>query len=951
MSSIEKSLYEISNVRNVVMLPNIALMRNLKGNLCWFAHLSSIKRPSIEEYELINSYVKATIEKVREPKTLPESLPALLNGTCWRENLEPVNVSRFFSKDRQKRRINPEGIPPKKSKYENFSYTKILSLEMEKLIKLIVPDISKERPTVYGLLEVLVQRVERAFETLPLIYNGSSCLCDYDWINRCTSHLTSIQDFVQCLSTPQNQFEILNGSLIYEGCGYMITHSPHLVNCALISVPNWSISIDFKSLGLCTLFFYIYHGGDFPKNYSLGKEHLEFFLSSEAIKNTLLEICTDSAQYVKTLCGMTKHPSNRLALNQFSKINDIFDLVIVDGDTLSYNIPLIFSHPNTGREIRMAVNENGEVVSKWTNMIHGYNTDVCFGFCRDILNAIPYKNERNQTIILKNVVSHLAEETRVTCNVILSNFAGFIGIYEEDDLSVILGDFDSNYTDGKIVLEEIKETIDTYELEKEFQSYRHVGKCPDTNDDVYFNFQENIFLTKRENRNILLTSLNQCIKTLLSPKLSFMTSIQPNLIDYMRQVGLSWLDLVLNIMEKLKQCEPTFHEWIALHSENVIEAARSYQGNLLEWLNAYFLQFIDQPDHTITFFSGHSNNSLYHLLDNIFVLRHKKKLLCLEVREECVVQHEVYTRLIRDFDIELIKQTALSNKDFFVYALWSRKTNDPLITELIMENWIEIFKDIYNIICPDCSGILIMREERNTCFDLFNSLLKDKIFCLKKPYLHPTKLDVKSYFQSKSNKDISTVKLNDGSYLYSINKNDRADVIMVCVQDCSDMKQIWWTLYDIKVCLRELGIMITPFNESNSLITLLYTDNVESYSHPEVQFFPKVPILNNNNSTKGPSEKFISEWIHRFYVETPTQIYDFICRIAILGFQLGLKRNHLLLDVSSGDKMHLPNTIRNAVLSDKYLPKINYVSSRPHCTLNVHSTDHLSVIFKAIIKH
>lgn len=452
-------------------------------------------------------------------------------------------------------------------------------------------------------------------------------------------------------------------------------------------------------------FFHAYADPSFMPTQSL--ENLNVCLSTEvqeAVKEHAL------TRYTIALRCITRNLTNANILNQFRNIKDLATGLIVESNL--FNIPLMYSHPITKKEIRLAFNPDKKVTCRWTNLT-GEPPSNGYVFDQSI---------RHQLLIGKSQVEKLALETLAAEADCTLKHVLLIFLDISEDVSIEIEQFGE-----QINLQEVATKVKEAILLKELESFRTVG-VTNSKRDILFNGDhfrlDSSSCTKEETKE--LTALNHTLGIFKQARIP---------IEALYKLDRTTIDIVATALKKdLSQVEfLTRKESLqtALRKALTSEQNRSLylEEDLKSTLSSCLLH-TRQPAHEV--FTG--KKRAFYLIGNCLVYYVENyTVYTITPKNELELDSELTSMVERYHLLQLSKSILAEDQSFFVHlahaAPKENSTNTRLVNEF-KENLVT-FAAMYNI---HLSNIVTVTTFGLSGENAFNHLISDSFLSLTTPY-------------------------------------------------------------------------------------------------------------------------------------------------------------------------------------------------------------------------
>lgn len=278
----------------------------------------------------------------------------------------------------------------------------------KKLIQDLAPDMESDAIIAWGVLEGDLEYTQNPFRYLPLLPHGVTLREWFSKIVRGRSVDTMLTDF-------QNHKVFICGDIIYEQRDYVVAKRdqecmPLVHLTSLTERPSYKNPEPF----LLAAFFNLYAGGTLPAK--KGPSEHKVFLQTclcEPVRVVLMAEPDQNdalARYKRVLLEVSGRTcaKTHTIIEQFNSIDDMNRYLVVDEVQLKFDIPTVYKHPVTEKEIKFALDSStGRVLSRWTNvvgnarrkgfyqqttLVKGLQIDSCY-YHKDVIDALTIEGD------------------------------------------------------------------------------------------------------------------------------------------------------------------------------------------------------------------------------------------------------------------------------------------------------------------------------------------------------------------------------------------------------------------------------------------------------------------------------------------------------------------------------------------------------------------------------
>ena len=266
---------------------------------------------------------------------------------------------------------------PKKSRIEyrfavdRNSVDNFMALYQE-FIERVAPNTDSHAVLRWGMTEAMSEKSQNPFRYVPLLPYG---ITPNEWLYSKVKG-KSIADMIQAMLHHETH---LVGDVLYRNTeeGYIVSksNSTPWPMVHLTDMERERPETERPNVFMLALFFHLYAGGKISGLKVTDIHHLQICLS-DAVQSALTRETNQIDalnRYKQTLVEITNGRTDFKVIDCFNTVSDMAACSIVCPDTLKYDVRTAYTHPCTGRSIKLAERKapdgSSRVVARWTDIV------------------------------------------------------------------------------------------------------------------------------------------------------------------------------------------------------------------------------------------------------------------------------------------------------------------------------------------------------------------------------------------------------------------------------------------------------------------------------------------------------------------------------------------------------------------------------------------------------
>lgn len=489
------------------------------------------------------------------PTSFPESMEELLTKDGWPQCALPESkgLKRETHCDRGSR-----------TKTQRQTYRFVVDDEAvqafnerdEQQVKKYVLDTVTFGVLAWGLTEALLENTDNPFRFSPLLPFGTSLrewfqnvVKGYDWY-RMASALVRHESFI-C------------GNVVHRDNvqGFVVAKrdSSSFPTVHFSDIARERPENQRRDVFLVALFFNLYAGGTMGKLKVTDSRQL-LVCFSDAVRLSLVREPNQKdtlRQYKRALVEFTNGRTDLKIVNQFFSIDDLSQHLIIDHTLLKFDIPTVYTHPESGKLIKLAMQEDGKVLSRWTNG-SVQPLDRNFINDRNIRQAFLRRNKKVDVVLLEILA---AEAETLTLAHAALMFADVDLSLSED---IVTEEFQRNLFDfvenGQLDLEKTTTFAKQLCIEALYSTHLKVGKTGTEGAGHTVVYGDSAFLVIAANpskeEKALMKMLNKDVHlrilSVLEPSVDDLFAVDPKLKEFLIKASKGRLVMYLQQIEAFR---------------------------------------------------------------------------------------------------------------------------------------------------------------------------------------------------------------------------------------------------------------------------------------------------------------------------------------------------------------------------------------------------------------